>query len=273
MRRPVSLWVEGTVVGILDGMRRAREQTRTAAAVTSIIAHHKSEYFNLPTLVGHSEAWKSKYQDDFDTRVSAIMRSEVPFLAMRKEIADWALRYADYQTLSMTDEIKRESFYKDCPYISDELQHHLAECIEHHNELREHWRNLRDSELRRDFGLSEVVFHTATTFALIALFYVSGFCRLRCVYNDEPRGRDWFRPLILSSLIHVEDCYRSKIGLPSLLGDPEAPFHHLALVFLVANGERNPLFAWEDKFRIPHPASVFEMWQKLFRSEGWDRRP
>jgi hypothetical protein len=66
-----------------------------------------------------------------------------------------------------------------------------------------------------------------------------------------------FRPLILSSLINAEDNYRSKIGLPSLLADREA-FYHLSFAVLVARGERNPLFTWEDTLRRPHPYQAKE---------------
>jgi hypothetical protein len=59
--------------------------------------------------------------------------------------------------------------------------------------------------------------------------------------------------LILSSLIYAEDNYRLKIGLPSLFVNSDTAFDHISFVHLVARGERNPLFVWEDTMRRPHP--------------------
>jgi hypothetical protein len=80
----------------------------------------------------------------------------------------------------------------------------------------------------------------------------------RAVYDDVSVGRDWFRPLILSSLIYAEDNYRSKIGLPSLLADGDTAFYHSSFALLVARGERNPLFTWEDTLRRSHPYQAKE---------------
>ena len=85
-------------------------------------------------------------------------------------------------------------------------------------------------------------FPYATTYALLGLFCANGFNLMRAVYNDVSVGHDWFRPLILSSLIYAEDNYRSKISLPSLLLDGDSAFHHISFAHLVARGERNPLF-------------------------------
>jgi len=181
------------------------------------------------------------------------MQAENPLLALRNEIGNCAHWYADYQVLAMTAEHKAASFYFDCPYLSVELQHHLDACIEHHDQLREYWWNLKDSPMREGASLQEAVFQYATTYALLGLFYANGFNLMRAVYEDVSTGRDWFRPLILSSLIAAEDDYRSKIGLPSLLTDSDTAFYHSSFALLVARGERNPLFAWEDILRRPHP--------------------
>jgi hypothetical protein len=84
--------------------------------------------------------------------------------------------------------------------------------------------------------------------------YVTGFNILRAVHRDvETVGRDWFRPFILSALIHAVDKFRSKIGLPSLLLDGDTGrFYHVSFA-LVVRGDRNPLFTWEDTVRRPHP--------------------
>jgi len=107
--------------------------------------------------------------------------------------------------------------------------------------------------MRVSASLQEAIFYYAKWKALLGLFYTNGFNLMRAVYYDVPVGRDWFRPLILSSLICAEDNFRSKIGLPSLLADSNEAFYHATFAHLVARGEHNPLFAWEDMLSRPHP--------------------
>jgi len=238
-------------MGLLSGFWK---QSRDMVDVAAISARHKAKFFALPRLVGYTDEWKNRHQNDFDARVLAIMQAPDRRLALRAEIADWALRYADYQVLSMTDEIKRESFYADCTEISTELPNHLPALLEFHDALREFWWRLKDSPLREGASLEEAVFHFATTNSLLAVFFANGFNLLRGVCEaPHPVGRDWYRPLILSSMIWAEDDYRSKIGLPSLLSDTSTAFYHLSFAELVRRGERNPLFVWQDTTRLRHP--------------------
>jgi len=119
--------------------------------------------------------------------------------------------------------------------------------------------------------------HYVATYALLGLFYANGFNLMRAVDNDISVGRDWFRPLILSSLIYAEGNYRSKIGLPSLLGDGDTAFYHLSFAHLVARGERNPLFVWEDTVRRPHPYQAKAAWCNVIgdrpRPSTWPSAP
>jgi hypothetical protein len=241
-------------MGIFGGFKRAREQMKTATTTAVILGPHVQEYFSLPRLAEHSKEWKDRIKADFDARTLAIIQAENPFLALRKEIAECAVGYADYQVLSTTTQHKAASFYADCPYVSDELQHHLDKCIEHHDHLREYWWKVKDSSLREGHSLRDHIFEYATTCSVLGLFYANGFNMMRAVYKDLDKiGRDWFRPLILSSLIYAEDNYRSKIGLPSLLRDGDRAFYHISFAEIVARGEQNPLFVWEDTLRRRHP--------------------
>ena len=56
----------------------------------------------------------------------------------------------------------------------------------------------------------------------------------------------------LSTMIHMEDVYRGKIGMPSLLRERESSFMHLAFGSLVLR-ENDPLLAWEAEFKVRHP--------------------
>jgi hypothetical protein len=154
------------------------------------------------------------------------MQAENPVLALRQEIANTALWHADYQVLAMTAQDKAESFYAGCPFVSDELQHHLSACVEHHDHLREYWWRVRNSSLRDGHSLDDVVFHYCQTNALVGQFYAKGFNLMRATYKDtDTVGRDWFRPLILSSIIYAEDNFRSKVCLPSLLDKGDSAFY------------------------------------------------
>lgn len=212
-------------------------------------------YWAIPRLAERSEEWKKKYRDDFTNRTLAVMQAENPLALLREEIANWSINYAGYKVLVITADLKRESFYADCPYISAELQNHLEALTPHNDILREFWWTVKDDKrLLQGSSQSEVVFSYATTCWLLALYYLNGFNMMRAVYKDVSKaGRDWFKPMVLSSLISSEDNYRSKIGLPSLLTDPKAAFNHLSFPHLVARGETNPLFTWEDTVRQPHP--------------------
>jgi hypothetical protein len=241
-------------MGIFSGFRRARDQIRTATDCAIILGPHVAHYFSLPRLAAHSEEWKNKIKADFDARTMAILQAENPLLALRQEISNTAISYAAYQVLSMTAKDKAASFYADCPLVSDELQHHLAACIEHHDGLREFWWMLKDSPEREGSSLDECVFSYAQLYSVLGLFYLNGFNQMRALYKDvSEHGRDWFRPLILSSMIYAEDDFRSKIALPSLLKDGDNSFYHVSFSHVVARGDRNPLFSWEDAVRRPHP--------------------
>lgn len=241
-------------MGIFSGLRQARGQVRTATECAVILGPHVAQYFSLPRLAAHSEEWKNKIKADFDARTVAILQAENPLLALRQEIATTALSSAPFHVLSMTAKDKAAQFYADCPLVSDELQHHLAACIEHHDGLREFWWLFKDLPFRKESSLDECVFSYALTYSLVGLFYANGFNQMRPVYKDVPEhGRDWFRPLILSCMIYAEDDFRSKIGLPSLLKDGDDRLYHVSFSRLVERGDRNPLFSWEDSMRRPHP--------------------
>jgi hypothetical protein len=241
-------------MGIFGGLKRARARMITASTVAMILAPHDAEYWAIPRLAGHSEEWKKKYKDDFANRTLAVMQAEDPLLALRDEIGNWAVNYANYKVLVMTPDLLRESFYADCPYISAELCHHLDALTEHHDTLREFWWTVKDDQKVLQGSLqSEAVFNYATTSWMVALYYLNGFNLMRAAYDDFSKaGRDWFRPMVLSALIAAEDNYRNKIGLPSLT-DGRSVLRHVAFPNIVARGEKNPLWFWEDTVKEPHP--------------------
>jgi hypothetical protein len=243
-------------MGIFSWIKRQHESIKrfkVQITIPAIVGPHEREWFSLPRIAEYSGEWKNKIKSDFNNKIFAVVWAENPLLALRSQIVACAAFYADYQVLAMTAEERAASFYSSCPYVSDELQHHLDACIEHHDKLREYWWNIKEWATREGTSLQEAIFHYATTHALVGLYYVNGLNLIRAVYEDVPVGRDWFRPLILSSLIRAEDNYRTKIGLPSLLTDGDSAFYHSSLGALVSRGDRNPLFEWESIVGRPHP--------------------
>ena len=156
-------------MGIFSGFMRVRKEVSRTATAAVIAGEHVAEFLRLPHLAQQSDEWKNSITTDFHRRTMAVIGAASPFNALRKEIADWALWYADYQVLVMTAEQKGQSFYSECPFVSDTLQHHLHKCIEHHEVLREFWWNLKDSShLRQEASLRDATFHYASICALVA---------------------------------------------------------------------------------------------------------
>jgi hypothetical protein len=71
------------------------------------------------------------------------------------------------------------------------------------------------------------------------------------------KGRDWYRPYVVSAMIFHENDYRREIGLPALTPDSMLPLEHSTFMNFVAQGERNPLFAW------PTSASTLNAFDRL----------
>jgi hypothetical protein len=100
----------GRQMGIFTRFKRTRAQVKTATMTAIILGPHVEEFFSLPRLAGYTEEWKNKIKADFNARTLAVVQAENPFLALRKEIGDCALWYADYQALAMTAGHKAASF-------------------------------------------------------------------------------------------------------------------------------------------------------------------
>jgi hypothetical protein len=219
------------------------EQLSTEAAV----GIHTVKFLDMPQWSKFSKEWKANIRANFDTRSQAILQAENPLFALREEIQMSALRFAECAVLCASG-WKIPSRFSGCPYISNELEHHLDVCAQLNPELLEHCLHLSDS--REGRSLWEAMLSAAWTTSLVEMFYVQGFNLMRVKDKDDvSRDADWFDPLILSCLIYTENDYRRKIGLPSLL---DGASNHYWFAALVGRGIRDPLVQWERK-RGPHP--------------------
>jgi len=173
--------------------------------------------------------------------------------ALRKEIVNAAFREAGLGMLSLTEAEKRDSIYSGIAAISGELHHRITDCAAYHDGLKAVLPHIDREEIAREnTSITEALCGVANTQSLISLYQLNGLNLIRATFADGVDStRDWFRPLMVSTMIFKEDYYRGEIGMPTLLGDNES-FRHLAFGAL-AQREKDPLKAWEAEFGVRHP--------------------
>jgi hypothetical protein len=218
-----------------------------------VINSHNKTYMNIPRVAGFSDERKRTMISGLMTAIQGIANSENQLAALRKEIVDAAYWEADLGVLCLTEAEKRDGFYAGVPSISGELHHRITDCAPHQEGLATVLPHIDMTELAREkMSMTEALCGVANTQSLIALYRLNGLNLIRNSFADGIKSsRDWFRPLVVSTLIVKEDDYRGKIGMPSLLRDNE-PFQHRAFGALTMR-ETDPLKAWEAEFGVRHP--------------------
>lgn len=204
---------------------------------------HTDEYFKYPRLAEFSEENKTKIKQDFLEKIFSFSDAENPFLAMREALAAYVIGYTQYQVLCLKEEEKEAASYSDCPYISGELYKHIDKVTEHFDALGElKWKHPDiPSEDLIDFCNTKCVIH---------LYYVNGLNYVRMDFDDLDKEKDWLQPFIKSSLIHEENYFRDKIGLPSLLPDSMDGVKHGTFMNVVIQGHKNPYYEWEKHWSV-----------------------
>ena len=218
------------------------------------LAAHTSKVFYEPagSLRFFSQRDKEKLIGEFYQRIFAFPSAPNPFLAFREDIANVVTGYASLQVLCLKPEEKAQSYYSHARYISGDLHPHIRACATHNDELKEIlWRNPQ-------FTDEDII--SATNVRCAAYLYAAnGLNILRSEFGESlDKGRDWFRPFIVSAMIFQEETYRKKIGLPSLLprSDDIAALEHSTFFAGVVEGERNPLYGWETHYGRVHAQSI-----------------
>jgi hypothetical protein len=177
------------------------------------------------------------------------LSAQNPFLTYRGELAEAAFSYADLQVLCLLSEEKDD--VTDSQYISGELHNHIRSCKDHHNEVAKiMWQcpDLTDDELIAALNIASV----------LHLYHLNGLNIARGLF--EPYNlhdpKDWFKPLVKSTLIFAEQNHRQKLGLPSLCGEfgIEA-LEHMTFTNFVRDGDHQPLFEWERHYNRVHAES------------------
>jgi hypothetical protein len=219
-----------------------------------LLTAHTNKYFYGPTasLRFFSQKDKEKLIGEFYQRIFAFPNASNPFLAFREDIANVVTGYASLQVLCLKPEEKAQSYYAQARYISADLHHHIRACAAHNEELKEIlWQNPQFTD--------EDIVSAVNTRCAVYLHAVNGLNILRSEFGESlDKGKDWFRPFIVSAMIFQEETYRRKIGLPSLLprSDDIVALEHSTFFTGVVEGERNPLYGWETHYGRVHALSI-----------------
>jgi hypothetical protein len=214
--------------------------------VAGALRLHTQTYFKDTLLRSMSWEAKEKHIGDFMRRVGAMFLTTNPFLAYREELASAAYAYADLQVLCLKPEEKTDVL--DSPYISGELYRHLRALKDHHDEIaRILWQHpeITDEELIATLNAETV----------LCLYHLNGLNIIRGEIEhrvlDDPK--DWFKPLVKSTLIFAENHHRNQLGLPSLCDEIGIrALEHATLMDFVRNGHQQPLFEWERHYNLVH---------------------
>jgi hypothetical protein len=202
----------------------------------------------------YDKAWKyfrkeekEQLAADFNERVVAVLESSRPAIECRRELVTNVVAYTDLQVLCLTGEDKEKNpIFRDMKRISSELRDHIYRC------------SLRNDELNKFIEENEYDENKLIEFAQnrseIYSFYAYGFDIVR--KNMETAGeKDWFLPLLQSSMIISESNYRKYFGFPAIVTAIDSSFHS-SFIDMALNGDQDPLVTWERRYAKSHSETV-----------------
>lgn len=224
---------------MVEAHSQDQQEPQGSSELGRILAEHTAEYFGRnPRLSGFSADSKAKVIAGLYRQILNFAKAENPLIAMRKSLAAYAIAYARYQVLCLTEEEKAAAFYADSPYISGELHKHIGAYADRDDEF---------DELKREHAEisgAELVSY-CNTLGVLHLYFLNGINYVREQCGDAPLDNDWLLPFVESMLIWAEAQARRKIGLPELLPDISDALRHSAFTSFVVSGCQNPLQEWE----------------------------
>lgn len=200
------------------------------------LAQHTQKFFQDTILSGLPQDRKDRMIGGFYEQVAAVGQSPTGFLDLRKALAEWVWHYSKYQVLCLTEAEKATAFYKETPFVSGELYHHIRKAAEKNDDLAQIvWGdpNVTDGDL---------ISHANKECAR-ALYHANGLNIVRLESGDKTE-RDWYKPFVEALLVYEEDNVRSSIELPALLPDDKAGVIYSGFFNQVVGGEQDPFFAW-----------------------------
>jgi hypothetical protein len=214
--------------------------------IAQALRAHTHTYFNDTLLKSLPPQIKKQRIAEFTQRLARITASPNPFLTYRGELAEAAFSFADLQVLCLLPEEKND--VTDSPFISGELHKHIRRCKEYQDDVAKilwQFPEFTDDELITALNMATV----------LHLYHLNGLNIARGLF--EPRNlddpKDWFKPLVKSTLIFAEQNHRSKLGLPSLCDEfGIAALEHMTFSNFVRDGHSQPLFEWERHYKRVH---------------------
>jgi hypothetical protein len=190
---------------------------------------------------------RDQIASQFNEKLFAVLRSPSSQIECRQELVTNIVAYTDLQVLCLKEEDKENNhIFKDMKRISSELHNHIYRC------------SLRNAELNNFVEQNGYDEHELISFAKnrsgVYDYYARGFDILR--RNIEPASeKDWFIPLMQSSMIISESNYRKFLGLPAIVTAIDSGFHS-NFIEMALKGEQDPLLTWERRYAKSHTETV-----------------
>jgi hypothetical protein len=238
---------------IQDFFQRRAATKFLRSSLGQALHRQTQEYFYTTSNLRHlSDVKKQEIIGSFWERVFAIFQAPNPFLKMREELAGAVYEYAILQVLCLKETERADQFYDHSPYITGKLHYRIRECVPHNEDLKYAlWQTPKMTD--------EEIVYSANLQCCQYLYFLNGFNLLRPEFNDVKDGnrRDWFRPFISSMLIFSENTYREHLGMPPMLpGGLIEALRHSTFMNIVSDGTEDPLYEWETRYKLSHPAAV-----------------
>jgi hypothetical protein len=202
----------------------------------------------------YDKAWKHLKKEEkeqlaaeFNKRISAVLESPRSVIGCRRELVGSIVAYTDLQVLCLTEEDKENNpIFKDMKRISSELRDHIYKC------------SLRNDELNKFIEANEYDETKLMEFARnrcdVHRYYAYGFDIVRKSIESTSE-KDWFLPLLQSSMIISESNYRKFLGFPAIVTAIDSSFHS-SFIDMAMNGEQEPLLTWERRYAKSHGETV-----------------
>jgi hypothetical protein len=190
---------------------------------------------------------KEQLAYEFNTRIFDVLSSSQPIIRCRQELVANVIAYTNLQVLCLTVQDKDNSdIFNNMKRISSDLHDHIYKCTLCNDELNKYI---------EENGYNEsALFGFVNNRCAIYRYHAFGFDIIR--KSIEPAtDRDWFFPLVQSSMIISESNYRKYLGLPAIVTAIDSDCHS-KFIDMALNGEQDPLLTWERRYGKSHSATV-----------------
>ena len=175
-----------------------------------------------------------------------------PTQAVRMRAIDFMLEAAQFDVLIMQPPTNN-------PELSGELKAHIPELAKLDPLLEKFFYNL-DSGPTDFNGMWDAILMRYW----LRHLYMNAYNMVRCSVDDwyKDRTKDWFRPCYTSFCIWLEDGYRQKLGLPSMIQGEQADMKSIMYstwMNRAEEGHKELRLVWEKSWQdVFHAPSQFD---------------